>query len=134
MIERNCYVCGTKMEEKTVSTSAGWGKYNLTLGGINAFVCPECGETVYSSEEMHMMQELSKSLAVLEQERPEVLNVKEVADLFRVSSQTVYNMIKDGRLNPVKMGREWRFIRKDIESVIHGEEMQTAVRGILTKM
>jgi excisionase family DNA binding protein len=66
-----------------------------------------------------MLQELGKSLANLsDEERPDLLNVSEVADLLRVSNQTVYNMIRDGRLKAVKIGRGWRFMRKDIESII----------------
>lgn len=119
MIKRKCFMCGTDMEEKTISTTAGWGKYKLTIEGINAYVCPECGEVTFSSDEIHMLQELGKSLADLSpEERPDLLNVSEVADLLRVSNQTVYNMIKDGRLKAVKIGREWRFMRKDIESIL----------------
>ncbi|TZE81766.1 helix-turn-helix domain-containing protein [Calorimonas adulescens] len=122
-------MCGANMEEKTISTKAGWGKYTLTIDGINAYVCPECGEITYSYEEMHMLQELGKSLSNLsEEERPDVLNVSEVADLLRVSNQTVYNMIKDGRLKAVKVGREWKFMRKNIESILD-QETKLAARN-----
>jgi len=120
MTKRTCFMCGTEMEEKTISTQAGWGKYTLTIEGVNAFVCPECGEIVYPFEEINMLMELGKSLASLRpEERPDLLNVTEVADLLRVSNQTVYNMIRDERLKAVKIGREWRFMRKDIESIIN---------------
>lgn len=132
MPQRKCYLCGTDMEERTISTTAGWGKYKLTIEGINAYVCPKCGETVYSAQEMHMIQELSKSLANLqEKKRPDLLNVTEIADLLRVSTQTIYNMIKDGRLNAIKIGREWRFMRKDIQSILTSNSAyQTAARGL----
>lgn len=50
----------------------------------------------------------------------DVLNLTEVADILRVSNQTIYNMIKDGRIKAVKFGREWRFNRKDIDAYING--------------
>lgn len=122
-VKRTCFMCGTDMEEKIISAEAGWGKYKFTIEGINAHVCPECGEIVYSAEEIHMLQELGKSLANLQAEdRPDLLNVSEVADLLRVSNQTVYNMIRDGRLKAVKIGREWRFMRKDIESIMNADD------------
>lgn len=132
MIKRKCFICGADMEEKVISTKAGWGKYKLTIDGVNAYVCPECGEITYSSEEIHMLQELGKSLSGLsEEERPDVLNVSEVADLLRVSNQTVYNMIRDGRLRAIKIGREWRFMRKDIESIIsNADDFQAAARNL----
>jgi len=40
-----------------------------------------------------------------EDERPDYLNVEETADLLRVSTQTVYNMIKSGRLNVISISR-----------------------------
>ena len=44
----------------------------------------------------------------------DILNLNETADYLRVSKQTVYNMIKDGRIKAYKVGREWRFFRSNI--------------------
>mgnify|MGYP001042382868 FL=1 len=127
----NCFMCGCAMKEITASINTGWGKYRVTIDGVKALECPECGEMLYSDEEVGMIQNLCRGLAELdEKEKPELLNVKETADLLRVSSQTIYNMIKDGRLKAVKMGREWRFIRKDIESLINGHDYQAAARTL----
>jgi excisionase family DNA binding protein/YgiT-type zinc finger domain-containing protein len=127
----NCFMCGCAMRETTASINTGWGKYKVTIDGVKALECPECGEMLYSDEEVGMIQNLCRGLADLdEKEKPELLNVKETADLLRVSSQTIYNMIKDGRLKAVKMGREWRFMRKDIESLIDGHEYQAAARRL----
>jgi len=66
-----------------------------------------------------MIEDISRGFAERpESERPDYLNVEETADLLRVSTQTVYNMIKSGRLKGTKFGREWRFLRKNIESLI----------------
>ena len=127
----NCFMCGCAMKEITASINTGWGKYRVTIDGVKALECPECGEMLYSDEEVGMIQNLCRGLAELdEKEKPELLNVRETADLLRVSSQTIYNMIKDGRLKAVKMGREWRFMRKDIESLINGHEYQAAARTL----
>lgn len=132
MMKWQCFICGTDMEERTVSTTAGWEKYTLTIDGVKAHVCPECNETIYSAEEVHMLQELSKNLSALSDEkRPDVLNVDEVADLLRVTNQSVYNMIKDGRLRATKIGREWRFNRKDIKSILSNTgDFQFAARNL----
>lgn len=39
-------------------------------------------------------------------------------------------MIKDGRHKAVKMGREQRFMRKDIESLMNGHDFQAAARTL----
>lgn len=53
----------------------------------------------------------------------DILTLPEVAELLRVSKQTVYNMIKDKTLTPSKVGREYRFIRSDVmQSVFNTKE------------
>lgn len=46
------------------------------------------------------------------------MNVEEVADFFRVSNQTIYNMLRAGKLPAVKVGREWRFPRDKIKAMV----------------
>ncbi len=60
--------------------------------------------------------------------------MEEVAELLRVSNQTIYNMIKDGRLNASKIGREWRFPKSQIMGVMeHGRKSSAvAARGEMT--
>jgi YgiT-type zinc finger domain-containing protein len=59
-MEDKCYICGTNMEEKTITTTAGWGKYKFIVTGVKAYVCPKCGEIVFSAKEIHKLQELGK--------------------------------------------------------------------------
>ncbi|HYE82771.1 MAG TPA: helix-turn-helix domain-containing protein [Clostridia bacterium] len=129
-MKRKCIMCGNNMNEVITSINAGWGDYKLTLDGVRAYECSHCGEKIYDKDEVHMIQELSRSLSALSKEnRPDMLNLKEVAEILRVSNQTIYNMIRDGRLKAVKLGREWRFLRKDIEGLINGPEVLAAARG-----
>ena len=116
-----CYICDHEMEEKTTSINTGWGDYKVTISGISAYICPECGEMVLDSKDSIMLQKLSRSLKETQVEnKPDILNLTEVADLLRVSNQTIYNMIKDGRIKAVKFGREWRFNRKDTDAYLNG--------------
>ncbi len=120
-MSKNCYICNTKMEQKQTSINTGWGQYKLTVEGVSAYVCPKCGEIVLEGKDSVMLQKLGKSLAeVSDEQKPDVLNLTEVADLLRVTSQTIYNMIKDGRLKAYKFGREWRFFRKEVEAFMTG--------------
>ncbi len=50
----------------------------------------------------------------------ELLTVKEVQDLLKIDRITVYRMLKDGRLTRVKVGRQWRFVQREIESLFSG--------------
>ena len=107
------------MKEQKIEITSGWGEYELVIKGVKAFVCDDCGAISLRPEEVKMMEDVSRGFAERpEVERPDYLNVEETADLLRVTTQTVYNMIKSGRLKGTKFGREWRFLRKNIESLI----------------
>lgn len=43
-----------------------------------------------------------------------LLTVKELAALLRVSSQTLYKMLEQGEIPAVKIGAQWRFDRDKI--------------------
>lgn len=114
------------MIEREIEITSGWGEYELAIKGVRAFVCEECGAISLRAEEAKMMEDISRGFAERpEDERPDYLNVEETADLLRVSTQTVYNMIKSGRLKGTKFGREWRFLRKNLESLIQFDQAIT---------
>ena len=118
-----CYKCHGNMIEREIEITSGWGEYELAIKGVRAFVCEECGAISLRAEEVKMMEDISRGFAERpEDERPDYLNVEETADLLRVSTQTVYNMIKSGRLKGTKFGREWRFLRKNLESLIQPDQ------------
>lgn len=45
-----------------------------------------------------------------------LLTLKEVADLLRLSPQTIYKMIREGTLAAVQIGNQWRFERDKIQA------------------
>lgn len=121
-----CYKCHGNMIEREIEITSGWGEYELAIKGVRAFVCEECGAISLRAEEVKMMEDISRGFVERpEDERPDYLNVEETADLLRVSTQTVYNMIKSGRLKGTKFGREWRFLRKNLESLIQPDKAIT---------
>jgi excisionase family DNA binding protein len=48
------------------------------------------------------------------------LTARQVENLLNVDRTTVYRMIKDGRLNGVKIGQHWRFSVQEVEELISG--------------
>ncbi len=128
-----CVACHEGTQEITTTFSSNWGDYTLTIQGVKAYKCPECDELIFSPEEARMIQNITAGFYDSKlREKPEYINVEEVADLLRVSNQTVYNMIRDGRLKATKVGREWRFSRSDVESLIkpaEGRDFSVAARS-----
>lgn len=49
---------------------------------------------------------------------PDLLTAAEVATAFRVSRQTVIRWATDGVIPAVRIGRDWRFRRVDIEALL----------------
>jgi len=48
----------------------------------------------------------------------ELITTKQVQDILQVDRITIYRMLKDGRLNGVKVGNQWRFNFRDIENLL----------------
>lgn len=131
MEAKKCITCGNDMEEQNVEYVSHWGSYSVTISGVRAYVCKQCGEKVFPAVEARMIQNLTAALSNTSN-RPDFLNICEVAQYLRVSKQTVYNMIRDGRVRAHKVGREWRFLPGDIYAFVSddvGETFQMAAKG-----
>jgi excisionase family DNA binding protein/YgiT-type zinc finger domain-containing protein len=101
--------------QKDVETT--WKGKTVVFKGINVYVCESCGEEAYEPDDVKAMQYFIEG-TINTNEYPEIMNVEEVADFFRVSNQTIYNMLRAGKLPAVKVGREWRFSRDKIKAMV----------------
>lgn len=111
---RTCYACGGRMELCTSSAKFNLLGKELEIKGIETYRCPECGEEAFSSQEAKMIEQIMVAINEINSPKIDVLNLDETAQYLRVSNQTIYNMIRDGRIKAYKVGREWRFLRSDI--------------------
>lgn len=126
-----CMKCNGEMKETTTTFNSIWGDYTVAISGIKGYKCDKCDELAFSVEEARMIQNITAGLADSKSnEKPDLLNVQEVADLLRVSNQTVYNMLKDGRLSASKVGKEWRFVKDEVYEAMRGtNSISVAARG-----
>jgi excisionase family DNA binding protein len=53
------------------------------------------------------------------------LTTDEVLDYLQVNLRTVYRLIDAGKLPAVRVGRQWRFRRKDIDAWLDGQHQAT---------
>jgi excisionase family DNA binding protein len=51
----------------------------------------------------------------------EILNIKELSDYLKIPVSTIYKLIQDGKLPAVKLGKHWRFMKKDIDHLFEQE-------------
>ncbi|MBI4001042.1 MAG: helix-turn-helix domain-containing protein [Nitrospira defluvii] len=54
----------------------------------------------------------------------EILTVSEVARFLRVPKSTVYKLARLGQLPASKIGKHWRFLRRDIHDWMHNRTQQ----------
>ena len=47
----------------------------------------------------------------------EIMTVAEVADYLKMNQRTVYSLAKKGDLPGVRLGRQWRFRKDDIDKL-----------------
>jgi len=130
-MHRLCVECGEQMTLKTISRTFNIRGKEIEIRGIKAYVCEKCGEIVYTSAEAKMIERVIGAIKESPQEEISVLNLTETAEYLRVSNQTVYNMIKAGRIKAYKVGREWRFLRSDILAYLNtsASESLLAAKG-----
>lgn len=54
----------------------------------------------------------------------EILTVMDVARFLRVPKSTVYKLARVGELPASKIGKHWRFLRRDIHEWMHSRSLQ----------
>ncbi|MDR4480332.1 MAG: helix-turn-helix domain-containing protein [Nitrospira sp.] len=54
----------------------------------------------------------------------EILTVPDVARFLRVPKSTVYKLARLGQLPASKIGKHWRFLRRDIHEWMHNRTQQ----------
>jgi excisionase family DNA binding protein len=45
----------------------------------------------------------------------EIMNIKEVAGYLKIPIPTVYKLAQSGKVPAVKVGKHWRFLKKDLD-------------------
>ena len=56
----------------------------------------------------------------------DILTVMEVARFLRVPKSTVYKLSRGGELPATKIGKHWRFLRRDIHEWMHSRSKHAA--------
>ncbi|MBW3562364.1 MAG: helix-turn-helix domain-containing protein [Actinobacteria bacterium] len=59
----------------------------------------------------------------------QLLTVAEVAELLRVSTMTVYRLIRSGELPAVRVGRNYRVRRGDLDSYLQEQVVEPEQRA-----
>jgi excisionase family DNA binding protein len=56
------------------------------------------------------------------------LTTEEVLEYLQVNLRTVYRLIKAGKIPAVRVGRQWRFRKRDIDAWLDSQRARTAAR------
>ncbi len=86
-------------------------------------VCPECEEKFLKPEleqaKCPGARTASDQTALTSQE---ILDIKEVSDHLNIPISTLYKLVQERKLPAVKIGKHWRFQRKDIDCLFQPEK------------
>jgi len=63
---------------------------------------------------------------------PELLTIREAAELLRVSHQTVYQLVRSGRLPAHRVGRQWRISQETLVGWLRESEAPVAPQSRAT--
>lgn len=58
-----------------------------------------------------------------------LLSTKQLQELLNIDRTTVYRMLKDGRLNGIKVGNQWRFSREEVNALLSGRSAPATTSG-----
>jgi excisionase family DNA binding protein len=57
------------------------------------------------------------------------LTTDEVLDYLKVNPRTIYRLIKAGEIPAIRIGRQWRFRRSDLDAWIDGQRLAGSRTG-----
>lgn len=58
-----------------------------------------------------------------------LITAKQAQELLKVDRTTIYRMLKDGRLNGVKVGQQWRFYTSEVNDLLAGAKRSGEYEG-----
>lgn len=61
-----------------------------------------------------------------------LLTMNQAAELLKTTRPTLYRWLREGQLHGVKVGRQWRFEKDEVERFLHGRERQVDLPADLT--
>lgn len=108
---------------------AAWALGNHAQAGRRAFLLSDRNrqlkfETAHTDTISVMNDAIATtariSLDSVSPSESEILTVSEVARFLRVPKSTVYKLARLGDLPASKIGKHWRFLRRDIHEWMHG--------------
>jgi general secretion pathway protein E len=70
----------------------------------------------------------SSSRAMSAHAQDDLLAADEAASLLKTSRQTLYSWVRTGKIRGMKVGRQWRFEREEIDRFLKGEEPKVELR------
>ena len=52
----------------------------------------------------------------------DILNIKEVSEYLKIPVSTIYKLVQDGKVPAIKVGKHWRFMKKDLDHLFDQKE------------
>lgn len=115
-----CYNCHCQMQRQEIDATVTWGSRTVRFRGVEAWVCPQCGERAYEAADASMMQGLTRA-TVRMHEPPLAVDISEVRDLLPFRPQAEYERLLTNEPPVTKEDSMWRFSRPLTMARLRGE-------------
>jgi len=56
----------------------------------------------------------------------DILNIKEVSEYLKIPVSTIYKLVQDGKVPAIKVGKHWRFMKRDLDHLFDQKEQLTS--------
>jgi len=66
------------------------------------------------------------TVEVTEMNSNEIMNIKEVSSYLKIPISTVYKLVQDRKVPAVKLGKHWRFMKRDLDHLFTQEEIEVS--------
>jgi len=57
----------------------------------------------------------------------EVLTTKEAVEYLRITRTTIFKLIREGRIKTTKAGRDYRFLKSELDKFLRGENEEPKI-------
>jgi excisionase family DNA binding protein len=63
----------------------------------------------------------------------EILNIKEVSAYLKIPVSTVYKLVQNGKVPAIKVGKHWRFMKRDLDLLFEQKAVGAFREGVERK-
>lgn len=111
----HCPICNGDVEDAQITLTYPLKDSFSLCQMVTGQRCLQCKEEFFDDSILQEANNVVKHISAL---LNDIIDVSELAAYLRTHENTIYSMVKEGKLPGYKVGREWRFLRTAIDRLL----------------